>query len=481
MAAPHDSTCECERLRLQLSSKIRELEDLRGKLRLLEENKKAETSKVGKKASEEEDSFEIIDDSHLQNFPKLSAIEKLDNSSIARHSRQLILPEIGVKGQVALANTSVLIVGAGGLGCPSAVYLAAAGVGCLGFIDYDDVELSNLHRQVLHTEDRIGVPKSASATTAIKGLNSSVLCVPYHLALNSSNALSIISRFDIVLDCSDNVATRYLLNDACVLTGKPLVSGSALRFEGQLTVYNYKDGPCYRCLYPTPPPPETVTNCSDGGVLGVVPGIIGCMQALEAIKIATGIGPSYCQKLLMFDGIDGTFRTIKLRSKKSTCVVCGHNPTITELIDYEQFCGASATDKTKSLLLLKTSERISVKDYAEIRHERVPHILVDVRQPCELDIGALPNTTNIPISDIEKDKELHKLRKEIAELSRGCEMNKGDEFPVYVVCRLGNDSQKAVKILQDKLSVSDVPVTVKDIQGGLMAWAKKIDPEFPQY
>ncbi|CAH1779798.1 unnamed protein product, partial [Owenia fusiformis] len=195
--------------------------------------------------------------------------EKLTNESIARHSRQLILPEIGVKGQLSLANTSALIVGCGGLGCPSGLYLTAAGIGRLGLVDYDEVELTNLHRQVLHTESSIGVTKSSSAALTCTRLNSKVECVPYHIVLNSENALDIIKQYDIVLDCTDNVATRYLLNDACVLAKKPLVSGSALRFEGQLTVYNYQGGPCYRCLYPKPPPPETVTNCSDGGVLGV--------------------------------------------------------------------------------------------------------------------------------------------------------------------------------------------------------------------
>ncbi|XP_078000860.1 adenylyltransferase and sulfurtransferase MOCS3-like [Glandiceps talaboti] len=421
--------------------------------------------------------YDIIDDTNLDNIPHLKSTDKLDNPSISRHSRQLILPEIGVQGQVALANTSVLIVGAGGLGCPSAMYLAAAGVGRLGFVDYDEVELSNLHRQVLHTENRIGVAKSASAATAVKGLNASLVCVPYHLALNSSNALQIITQFDIILDCSDNVATRYLLNDACILSGKPLVSGSALRFEGQLTVYNHKGGPCYRCLYPKPPPAETVTNCSDGGVLGVVPGIIGCVQALEAIKIVTGIGSSYSQKLLVFDGMDGTFRTIKLRPRKGSCEVCGDNPTIKQLIDYEQFCGAKATDKTHQLDLVPGNQRISVMDYADIIEKGQSHLLVDVRQPCELEICRLPNTTNIPIGDINKETEINNLKKEVKRLIE--EKNDEDKLPVYVVCRLGNDSQKAVRVLQDKLS--DLPAFVRDIRGGLMAWAKRIDPQFPQY
>lgn len=212
----------------------------------------------------------------------------LNNDDIMRYSRQLLLPELGVKGQIAISNISVLVVGCGGLGCPLAQYLAAAGIGRLGLLDYDVVELSNLHRQVLHTELTQGQPKALSAAQAISRMNSTVQCVPYHLQLSRENAIQLIQQYDIVADCSDNVPTRYLVNDACVLTSRPLVSASALRMEGQLTVYNYRGGPCYRCLYPIPPPPETVTNCSDGGVLGVVPGIMGCLQALEVLKIASG-------------------------------------------------------------------------------------------------------------------------------------------------------------------------------------------------
>nr|XP_006820234.1 PREDICTED: adenylyltransferase and sulfurtransferase MOCS3-like [Saccoglossus kowalevskii] len=457
---------ELVELRRNLEEKSLEVDRLRQKLKLYEEHDKRHKAMLD---------CELINDNNLHTIPHLSVISKLENSSIARHSRQLILPEIGVKGQISIANTSVLIVGAGGLGCPSAIYLAAAGIGRLGIVDYDEVELSNLHRQVLHTEDRIGIEKSASVTTAIKGLNSSVVCIPYHMSLNSSNAIQVIQQYDIVLDCTDNVATRYLLNDACVLTGKPLVSGSALRFEGQVTVYNTQDGPCYRCLFPIPPPPETVTNCSDGGVLGVVPGIIGCIQALETLKIASGIGASYCQKLLVFDGIDGTFRTIKLRSKKKNCVVCSENPTITQLIDYEQFCGSKATDKSKTVKLLSNENRISVENYANIVKEKHYHVLVDVRTPCEMDICQLPNTINIPITEVGKNNDnMHKLKTAIDKLT-----DQVQTVPVYVVCRLGNDSQSAVQILQEMLS--DLPVTIKDIRGGLVQWAKKIDPEFPQY
>uniref|UniRef100_A0A8D0EKL1 Molybdenum cofactor synthesis 3 n=1 Tax=Strix occidentalis caurina TaxID=311401 RepID=A0A8D0EKL1_STROC len=268
-------------------------------------------------------------------LPPLPAQASLSPADILRYSRQLVLPELGVRGQLLLARSSVLVVGCGGLGCPLAQYLAAAGVGRLGLVDHDVVETSNLHRQVLHGEARRGFPKAVSAAAALRLLNSTVQYVPYCGALSPRTALELVRQYDVIADCSDNVPTRYLVNDACVLAGKPLVSGSALRLEGQLVVYNYQGGPCYRCLFPKPPPPETVTNCADGGVLGVVPGIMGCIQALEVLKIASGMGSSFSQFMLMFDAHEGRFRNIKLRPKKPDCAVCGDNPSVTCLQDYE--------------------------------------------------------------------------------------------------------------------------------------------------
>uniref|UniRef100_A0A8C2D6D4 Adenylyltransferase and sulfurtransferase MOCS3 n=1 Tax=Cyprinus carpio TaxID=7962 RepID=A0A8C2D6D4_CYPCA len=341
------------------------------------------------------------------NLSPLKSNTALSNEDIMRYSRQLLLPELGVKGQVALSNISVLVVGCGGLGCPVAQYLAAAGVGRLGLLDYDVVELSNLHRQVLHTELTQGQPKALSAAQAISRLNSTVQCVPYHLQLSRENATHLIQQYDIVADCSDNVPTRYLVNDACVLTGKPLVSASALRMEGQLTVYNCRGGPCYRCLYPTPPPPETVTNCSDGGVLGVVPGIMGCLQALEVLKIASGQGSSFEKQLLMFDGQEGRFRSIRLRPKQAECAVCGETPTVTELQDYEQFCGSAATDKCRRLNLLTKEQRVSVQEYKAVLDSSAPHLLLDVRPKVEVDICHLPVSINIPLSSLENKKAEH--------------------------------------------------------------------------
>ncbi|KAK7485016.1 hypothetical protein BaRGS_00023794 [Batillaria attramentaria] len=390
--------------------------------------------------------------------------QKLTNAQIARYSRQLILPELGVQGQLCLLSSKILIVGAGGLGCPAAIYLAAAGVGTIGVVDYDEVEISNLHRQILHTESRVGVHKAQSIAMSCRNLNSDVKVVPYKIQLNSENALPIIKQYDIVLDATDNVATRYLLNDVCVLAGKPLVSGSALRFEGQLTVYNHKGGPCYRCLYPKPPPPETVTNCSDGGVLGVVPGIIGCYQALEAIKIAAKTGSTLNQRLMLFDALDCSSRVIKLRPRQVHCPVCGDSPSITHLIDYEQFCGARATDKDQEKTVLPVNSRVTAKEYQTMVSIGQQHVLLDVRLPVEMDICQLPH----PAITLRRDPaaQLEKI-KSSTDFSSS----------VVVVCRRGNDSQLAVKLLQS----ADPRLDIKDIRGGLHAWARDVDPHFPVY
>ncbi|KAK2843410.1 hypothetical protein Q7C36_011625 [Tachysurus vachellii] len=381
----------------------------------------------------------------------------LTNDDIMRYSRQLLLPELGVKGQLSLLNTSVLVVGCGGLGCPLALYLAAAGIGRLGLLDYDEVELSNLHRQVLHTEQTQGLPKAMSAAQALHRLNSTTQCVPYHLQLSSENALQLIQH------------------------GKPLVSASALRMEGQLTVYNYNHGPCYRCLYPVPPPPDTVTNCSDGGVLGVVVGVMGCLQALEVLKIASGQKSSFGQQLMMFDAQDGRFRCIKLRAKQASCVVCGDMPSVTELQDYESFCGSAATDKCRRLNLLSAEQRVSVQEYKSIVDCRIPHLLLDVRPKVEVDICHLLISINIPLASLEDQRTDHInfLKEKICELKS--QMSTESQVPVYVVCKLGNDSQKAVLLLEKMSGTELEHITVKDITGGLMAWANKIDPSFPKY
>lgn len=413
--------------------------------------------------------------------PPLPPRGALSRPEIERYSRQLVLPELGVEGQLRLSRCSVLVVGCGGLGCPLAQYLAAAGVGRLGLVDHDTVELDNLHRQVLHGEARLGLPKAHSAASALKELNSRVECVAHPVALGPTNALGLVAAYDLVADCSDNVPTRYLLSDACVIAGRPLVSGSALRFEGQLVVYNYRGGPCYRCLFPKPPPPETVTNCADGGVLGAVTGVIGTLQALEVIKVAAGVGASLSGTMLLFDALDARFRHIKLRPRNPDCVACGERPTLTALQDYEAFCGSSATDKCRVLHLLNGDERVSVEEYKRVLDNQVPHLLVDVRPPVEVDICRLPQSLHVPLGKLErKDEEcLASLRQRIHEAKH--RTNDDEAFPVYVVCKLGNDSQKAVRILQGLSGDGLGLISVKDIRGGLMAWASKIDQEFPRY
>ncbi|EPY88325.1 adenylyltransferase and sulfurtransferase MOCS3 [Camelus ferus] len=403
----------------------------------------------------------------------------LSRDEILRYSRQLVLPELGVQGQLRLATASVLVVGCGGLGCPLAQYLAAAGIGRLGLVDYDVVEVSNLARQVLHGEALAGQAKVFSAAASLRRLNSAVECVPYAQALTPATALDLVRRYDVVADCSDNVPTRYLVNDACVLVGRPLVSASALRFEGQITVYHYGSGPCYRCIFPQPPPAETVTNCADGGVLGVVTGVLGCLQALEVLKIAAGLGPSYSGSLLLFDALRGHFRCIQLRRRRPDCAACGERPTVTDLQDYEDFCGSSATDKCRSLQLLTPEERVSVIDYKRLLDSGSPHLLLDVRPQVEVDICRLPHALHIPLKYLERrDVESLKLLGEAIRVGKQG-TQEGASLPIYVICKLGNDSQKAVKILQSLTDLNSV--TVQDVVGGLMAWAAKIDGTFPQY
>eukprot|EP00731_Ephydatia_muelleri_P023560 Em0015g1143a len=356
----------------------------------------------------------------------------------------MILPEWGVQGQLAVQSSSVLVVGVGGLGCPVAIYLAAAGIGEIGLVDYDNVELGNLHRQVLHTERTLGLSKVESAAAALKAMNSSTRISTHHILLNSQNALALLRLYDIVVDATDNVATRYLLNDACVLLQKPLISGSALRFEGQLTVYCWGGGPCYRCLFPSPPPPETVTSCSDGGVLGPVPGVIGTLQAMEVLKMAAGMNPSYSQR---------------------------------ELIDYEQFCGSGPNDKTPSIHLLTPADRITCADYKCMMDQGVPHLVIDVRESTEYTMCRLEHSENFPLKQLKEEAMVAKVSTLIGHIEAKLPTKSGVQ--VVVVCRRGNDSQKAVRLLKAQLQVDDV--CIRDLVGGLTAWTEEIDPSFPKY
>lgn len=333
--------------------------------------------------------------------------------------------------------------------------------GTIGVVDYDDIEVTNLHRQLLHTEDGIGTSKVESIKKFVGNLNSDVKVVTHQVVLDSSNAMEILAGYDVIVDATDNVATRYLLNDASVLLKKPLVSGSALMLEGQLTVYNYNGGPCYRCIFPQPPPPETVQNCGDGGVLGAITGVIGSLQSMEVVKILLNHDQVLAGKLLLYDGAACSFRTIKLRGKRDSCDVCGSDPKITKLIDYVQFCGMAATDKDSGLNLLDDSERISVENYNKLDEN---HLLIDVRSANEFEICKLHNSVNIPIKNLLAGKFDDELKNEM------------EKKKVFVVCRRGNDSQLAVRHLSEKLNVK-----AKDLIGGLHAWTRNVDENFPIY
>lgn len=399
----------------------------------------------------------------------------LNNDEICRYSRQLFLTEVGVKGQKKIKDSSVLIVGAGGLGCPAALYLTCAGVGHIGIVDYDDVEINNLHRQLLYTETSVGTAKVIAAAESLNRLNSYVKITPYKIQLDSKNALDIIRNYDIVIDATDNVATRYLLNDACVLSDKPLISGSALRFEGHLTVFNYNNGPCYRCIFPEPPPPETVTNCGDGGVLGAAVGTIGVLQALETLKIILNMPDVISGRLLLLDGMETKFHNVRLRPKNANCMICGEHRVIHELIDYERFCGAKANDKNPNLHLLKKEERISVEEYNRIVEiESKPHLLIDVRSPEEYQICHLQDSINIPFTQLNKDHNLKLIKDNIKKAQE-----EHHSVDLYLLCRRGNDSQKAAQYLK-KIFTEDT-IKVRDIIGGIHAWSNKIDQKFPKY
>jgi adenylyltransferase/sulfurtransferase len=428
----------------------------------------------------------------------------LTKEEIGRFSRQLILQGFGPKAQDRLKSSSVLIVGAGGLGCPVSIYLAGAGVGRIGLVDHDAVSLDNIHRQVAHDEASVGHPKAESLKQSILRLNSGTRVDTYQALLTSQNAFEIVQGYDVVADCSDNVATRYLINDACVLVGKPLVSGSALGWEGQLTVYNNGPKcPCYRCIFPTPPSPDTVTNCSDAGVLGPIVGMIGSLQALEVMKILVRGESSFAGSLWLFDGVDGRTRTISLREKMPSCAVCGKNPTVRELQDYTLFCGAGPVDRKEPLSVLKPDERVSVREYAEVRHQSGgdrPPLLIDTRPAAEFDICHLPEAKNIPLEEMKKLDASALLRRvgyEQPPSNSHNSNNNGSAETVYVVCHRGNDSQLAVELLRSKFPDSkganhsggnnnsgggkDENVTFRDLAGGLEAWAAEVDESFPRY
>jgi sulfur-carrier protein adenylyltransferase/sulfurtransferase len=378
----------------------------------------------------------------------------LDNDEILRYSRHLIMPEVGMQGQLKLKQARVLCIGAGGLGAPLALYLAAAGVGTLGMVDFDVVDFTNLQRQVIHDTDDVGRPKLASARDTIHDINPNVEVIPFETRLSSENALEIFKDFDIVADGTDNFPTRYLVNDACVLLNKPNVYGSIFRFEGQASVFYASEGPCYRCLYPEPPPPGLVPSCAEGGVLGVLPGIVGCIQAMETIKLILGKGRPLIGRLLLFDALGMKFRELKLR-KNPECPVCGEHPTITKLIDYEQFCGIRGEEHMPEIRV----PEITPVELKKLMDEGKAPVLVDVREPHEFEICRIPGSTLIPLGEVP---------------ARMNELNTADEIVVH--CRSGARSAKAVDFLMKSGFRK-----IKNLQGGILAWSDQVDPSVPKY
>lgn len=405
----------------------------------------------------------------------LSNSNGLSPDMIYRYSRHLLLPSFGVQGQANLLKSSVLVIGAGGLGSPALLYLAACGVGRMGIVDHDVVELNNLQRQIIHTEAYIGKSKVESAAATCRSINSSTQIVEHREAFRTSNALEIVSKYDVVVDATDNAPSRYMINDCCVVLGKPLVSGAALGLEGQLTVYNYNGGPCYRCLFPTPPPTNACQRCADSGVLGVVPGVIGCLQALEAIKVASLVGEPLSGRMLLLDALSGRFRNVKLRGRSLQCEACGDDAVLTRQtfseFDYEKFTQTPLSTVPLKLNFLSADDRISTKEYNEKVRKGDAHILVDVRPSHHYKIVSLPNSMNIPLSTLEG-----RLPEISAALEKEVNKENGSNTSLFVICRRGNDSQVAVELLH-KLGFT----SAKDIIGGLESWTHNVDPKFPTY
>jgi sulfur-carrier protein adenylyltransferase/sulfurtransferase len=392
----------------------------------------------------------------MTTIAETSTLPELTTDDLARYSRHLILPEVGMEGQRRLKAARVLCIGAGGLGSPLAFYLAAAGVGTLGLVDFDVVDASNLQRQIIHFTKDIGRKKLDSAEEKLLALNPALNVVRHETLLTSANALDILKDYDIVADGTDNFPTRYLVNDACVLLGKPNVYGSIYRFEGQASVFATENGPCYRCLYPEPPPPGLVPSCAEGGVLGILPGLVGMIQATEAIKLILGKGESLAGRLLLVDALNMKFRELKLR-KNPECPVCGEHPTVTKLIDYQQFCGI--VPETKQEQKVKNGiPQITVKELKQRMDAGDDVFVLDVREPYEYQIANL-GAKLIPQNDVPK---------RLDEIDRQRE--------IVVHCRSGQRSQR----IAEYLAQQGYP-KVKNLAGGILAWADEIDPKMQKY
>lgn len=382
-------------------------------------------------------------------------LPELSRDEILRYSRHLLIPEVGLDGQRKLKNSSALIVGTGGLGSPVALYLAAAGVGRLGLVDYDIVDSSNLQRQVIHGTSTVGKLKVESARDKLLDLNPEIQVDVFNEPFTSENALRIARDFDLILDGTDNFPTRYLTNDVAVFLGKPNVYASIYRFDGQVSVFYAKEGPCYRCLFPEPPPPGLVPSCAEGGVLGVLPGTIGTLQATEALKVLLGIGEPLIGKLLLYNALDMSFDFVKLK-KNPNCRVCGPNADIKELIDYEEFCGAPSHDHDEG----SAGDGLDITAPELAERMKTNHLkLLDVREPHELEISALPNAVNIPLGELA---------------GRLSELDSADEMVVF--CKAGSRSARALELL-----ASAGFKKAKNLKGGINAWAREVDTNLPVY
>jgi sulfur-carrier protein adenylyltransferase/sulfurtransferase len=384
---------------------------------------------------------------------------ELSNEEIQRYSRHLIMPEVALEGQKKLKSARVLTIGAGGLGAPLAMYLAAAGVGTIGVVDHDVVDESNLQRQIIHGTKDVGVPKLESAKNRIHDINPNVNVETYSEALSSENALDIFKDYDIIVDGTDNFPTRYLVNDACVLLGKPNVYGSIFRFEGQASVFYAEEGPCYRCLYPEPPPPGLVPSCAEGGVLGILPGMIGIAQATETVKLILGEGEPLIGRLLLYDALGMSFREMKLR-KDPDCPVCGENPTVTELIDYEEFCGIPQATAAEQEAANRIPE-ISVTELKDKLDNGEQVNVLDVRENHEYEVANLGDGVArlIPLGELPDHID---------------ELDKSENFAIH--CKTGARSARAVQLLQEAGFEN-----VYNVKGGITAWSDEIDPGVPKY
>jgi molybdopterin/thiamine biosynthesis adenylyltransferase/rhodanese-related sulfurtransferase len=383
-------------------------------------------------------------------------LPELSHAEIHRYSRHLLIPEVGLEGQRKLKAASVLVIGTGGLGSPIALYLAAAGVGRIGLVDYDVVDFSNLQRQVIHGTSKIGMLKVESARERMLDLNPDIQVEVYNEPFTSDNALGIAESYDILVDGTDNFPTRYLINDVCVLLGKANVYGSIFRFDGQVSVFDARTGPCYRCLFPEPPPPGLVPSCAEGGVLGVLPGTIGSLQASETLKLILGIGEPLIGKLLLYNALDLSFDFVKLR-KNPNCKMCGDNPEITELIDYEAFCGVPGHDHDEGSA--GPDWDISASELAQRLKNGEPLRLIDVREPHELEISHIEGSSLIPLGQLA---------------ARLSELDSAQEMVLF--CKAGTRSARALELL-----VSAGFRKVKNLKGGINAWAQEVDPSLPIY